>query len=396
MPHSTDTAVTFLHTADWQLGKPFARVEDVQKRSLIQQERIGVLHRIAEAAQAQRAEFIVVAGDLFDSPSATKATVSAACSAIGAMQVPVYAIPGNHDHGGPGSIWEQAFFQRERDHLAPNFSVLLTPEPVELERAVLFPCPLLRRHESHDVLAWLRSASLDLDRFGDKPRVVLAHGSVQGFAAQDDEESGDSVAPNFIDVSRLPKPAFDYVALGDWHGTKQVGPKAWYAGTPELDRFPKGEANEPGHVLVVTAARGAGPQVTTLRTARLGWFQLAFEFLDDAGLAQLTEQLHRLLSGRVQTDLLSLELRGALGIEATTALEQELESWQARLLRLKLANHTVVTPAEAELELLTGRTADPLIARVAARLVAQCAGTDEDAAVARIALRELHAACTHP
>ena len=69
-----------------------------------------------------------------------------------------------------------------------------------------------------------------------------------------------------------------------------------------------------------------------------------------------------------------MELRGSLGIEATTALERELESWQARLLRLKLYNHTVVTPAETELETLTGRSADPLIARVAAKLVAQTAG----------------------
>ena len=394
MPHRSDSAVTFLHTADWQLGKPFAGVDDVQKRSLIQQERINVLHRIAETAQEHRAQFIVVAGDLFDSPSATKATVSAACSAIGAMQVPVYAIPGNHDHGGPGSIWEQTFFQHEREHLAPNLSVLLTPEPVELNQVVLFPCPLLRRHESADPLGWLRSSALETDRFGDKPRVVLAHGSVQGFTAQDDDESADGGMPNLIDLSRLPKQAFDYVALGDWHGTKQVGPKAWYAGTPELDRFPKGEANEPGHILVVTAARGAPPKVTTIRTARLGWFQLAFDFLDDAGLTQLTDSLNSLLSGRAGTDLLSLELRGSLGIEATTALERELESWQARLLRLKLYNHTVVAPAEAELATLTGRTADPLIARVAAKLVAQTAGTDEEAAVARIALRELHAACT--
>ena len=359
MPQRADSTVTFLHTADWQLGKPFASVEDVQKRSLIQQERINALYRVADVAREHRARFIVVAGDLFDSPSATKATVSAACSAIGAMQVPVYAIPGNHDHGGPGSIWEQAFFQREREHLAPNLSVLLAPEPVELDDAVLFPCPLLRRHESANPLGWLRESALELVRFGSKPRVVLAHGSVQGFTAQDDDEGADGGAPNLIDLSRLPKQAFDYVALGDWHGTKQVGDKAWYAGTPELDRFPKGAANEPGHVLAVTAARGALPQVTAIRTAHLGWFQATFDFLDDAGLTQFTESMSNLLGGRTGSDLLSLELRGSLGIEATTVLERELESWHARLLRLKLYDYTIVTPAESELETLTGAVPIP-------------------------------------
>ena len=74
-------ATIFLHTADWQLGKPFAGAEDGAKRVLLQQERLNALGRIKAAAHANHAEFIVVAGDLFDSPSATKSLVSAACSA---------------------------------------------------------------------------------------------------------------------------------------------------------------------------------------------------------------------------------------------------------------------------------------------------------------------------
>jgi len=231
----------------------------------------------------------------------------------------------------------------------------------------------------------------ELDLFGDKPRVVLAHGSVLGFGLQEDEEVGGGPS-NQIDLSRLPAD-FDYIALGDWHGTKQVGAKAWYAGTPELDRFPRGTENEPGYVLIVSAQRGAPPQVTPARVARLGWHQLAFEFSDDAGLTRLEEQIEALIGGRAQQDLLSLELRGSLGIEATTRLEQKLEAWQARLLRMKLINQTVVAPSPEEIDALTQRSSDPLIARVAAKLVASASGADEESLCARIALRELHAAC---
>ena len=42
---------------------------------------------------------------------------------------------------------------------------------------------------------------------------------------------------------------------------------------------------------------------------------------------------------------------------------------------------------------VTRRAGDPLISRVAARLTAMAAGDDEAAATARVALRELHAAC---
>jgi hypothetical protein len=42
---------TFIHTADWQLGKAFGSIEDLQKRSLLQQERISAIHRIGEAVR---------------------------------------------------------------------------------------------------------------------------------------------------------------------------------------------------------------------------------------------------------------------------------------------------------------------------------------------------------
>lgn len=384
--------ITFLHTADWQLGKPFAGVDEAQKRALLQNERLAVIKRLAEKAREHDAEFVLVAGDLFDSPRATKSTVAAACSAIGSIGIPVFAIPGNHDHGSAGSLWEQEFFQRERDQLAPNFSILLKPEPVELAKAILFPCPLLRRHEAADPTAWLRS-SQDFDaRFGDKPRIVLAHGSVLNFGTLPDDEESDAGAPNLLDLPRLSEGAFDYIALGDWHGAKQVAAKAWYSGTPELDRFVKGEDHNPGNILVVEASRGQPPQIQCVRTGAIGWHELDFSFADDAGLARLKELVDEKIGSRANQDLLRLHLSGSLGIEAATWLEQMIDAWKARLLRVKLDNQTAIAPSPLELDGLTQRARDPLVSRVAAKLVALAAGQDEQAAVAHIALRELHAA----
>lgn len=379
-------SVRFLHTADWQLGKPFAPVEDASKRALLQQERIAVIGRIGAVARQHEAEFVIVAGDLFDSPSATKATVAAACAAIGQIALPVFAIPGNHDHGGPGSLWEQSFFRHESQHLAPNLRVLLAPEPVELASAVLLPCPMARRHEGADTTAWLRTA--DLQRFSDKPRIVIAHGSVQGFVEED-------ATLNQLDLARLNEAEVDYIALGDWHGAKQVAPKAWYSGTPELDRFAKGAANEPGHVLLVAAARGTTPQVESLGTARLSWHRIAFEFADDPDLARLENEIDTRIAQRAQCDLLHLTLSGTLGIEAMARLKEKLDAWEARLLRLVLVNGVRITPTAAEAAALTHRASDPLISQVATKLLEGSQGGDsEEAACALLALQELHAACS--
>jgi DNA repair exonuclease SbcCD nuclease subunit len=385
--------VKFIHTADWQLGKPFAGVEAAEKRVLLQNERVLAVKRIGDAARERGARFVVVAGDLFDSPTATQATVAAACGAIGALGLPVYVIPGNHDHGGPGSLWEQEFFQREQKQLAPNLQVLLKAEPVELEHAVLFPCPLLRRHESNDPTGWLRFLAGGDARFGDKARILLAHGSVLDFSADSDEEDSNGGVANLIDLERLPEEEIDYVALGDWHGTRKVGDKAWYSGTPELDRFVKGGEHDPGNILVVEAGRGGEPRAERVRTGRIGWHALAFDLAEDAGLNVLERRVNDLIGNRVNEDLLRLRLEGSLGIAAWAQLDQLLESWTARLIRLKLEDQTVVAPSPEEIDELTHRAGDPLVSRVAQQLVARAAGGDEEATVARIALRELHAAC---
>ncbi|MBB5037897.1 metallophosphoesterase family protein [Prosthecobacter dejongeii] len=389
-------SLTFLHTADWQIGKPFARIEDEQKRAIARQERVRVIERLGQVAQDKEARFMVVAGDVFDSPTPDKGTVSAACAAIGQLGLPVYVIPGNHDHGGPGSLWGQAFFLQEQRALAPNLHVLLKAEPVELEDVVLLPCPLLRQHDASDTTAWIRG--LDLSVWQNKPRLIIAHGSVQDFGpGGDEEEAGD--AANRLDLARLPLAELDYVALGDWHGMKKVSPAgpcaAWYSGTPEPDRFPRGEGNLPGNVLAVTVERGTPAQVLPISTARLTWHDVEFHLTDDAAVKRLEDLLPTLVQGRTGQDLLRLTLQGSLGISAWGELERVLETWRSRLLRLRLHSRVGIDPSEDEIAGLLTRADAPLAARVASRLLEESQSPEATVAErARQSLLILHAALT--
>jgi hypothetical protein len=418
--------ITFVHSADWQLGKPFAGVVDPAKRARVQQERFEAIRRIGAVVRECRAQCMVVAGDLFDSPTPTHATISAALGAIAEIGVPVLAIPGNHDHAGPDSLWEKPFFQRERSRLAPNFHLLTTrtphivalPDRGEGEASVaLLPCPLLRRHEPDDPTAWLRS--YDFSEIGDIPRIVIAHGSTISFSAaggfaHDDDDDGSARAANTIALDRLPLDEIDYIALGDFHGFSAVGSRAWYAGTPEIDRFPK-TGQEPGHVACATVGRGTPPTVAAIRTGRFRWLALTIA-LDAAdanagdqrepaghGPASVDDSLMQATQPRAEGEpgfdgcLADVSITGTVSLGGRAELDRIIESWEARLVRLDLDDSVRIAPTLDEIHDLAARPDDPIISRVAAELVQrlEAGGPAEELDVIRQAIFMLHA-LAHP
>lgn len=382
----------FIHTADWQLGKPYERIDSADdKRSMASQARFEVLETIGARIKAHQAAFVLVAGDMFDSTTPSNATVSKAFTLMGKWQVPVFIIPGNHDHGGPGSLWEQPFLLDEQKRLAPLVQVLLKREPVVHEGAVIYPCPLLRRSDTSDLTAWLREPSVHDAAHKDKARIILAHGTVQGFGSSADEEDDAPGESNLIEVKRLPASEFDYIALGDWHGTTEVTPKAWYSGTPETDRFPKGDSNDPGNILEVVAGRGQAPQITKTRTSKLNWVTVEHRFTKDEEVAPFSQKL---LGGEypdLNRTLIKLHASGSLGIAAGNDFQKLLETLRARCIRLKLKDEVGIAPTEAEIRKLCDDPSNPLLAAVAKKLVAVRDTNPAEAAKAALALRELFA-----
>ena len=382
------TAITVLHTADWQIGKPYGRVKDPDKRSRLRQVRLEAIDRIAAAAAACQATAVVVAGDLFDAPTPSASDVSAVCAAIGRIACPTVVIPGNHDHGGPGSIWQSPLLASERQRRAPALLVLEQRQPLELEQLVVLPCGLQQRHDSNDPCGWLDQ----IDWSGlppDKPRLVLAHGGVSGFAGSDLDDEHPSGPANLINLKADWLGQVDYVALGDWHGCKQVHPKAWYSGTPEADRFPRSADYRSGQVLAVTLQRGAPPRVTAQPCGAVGWHPLQVTLNGDADLNSLEQQVEALLGERVGADLLLLELSGLLSINGQQRLDRLLQRWDAQLLRLKRRGQVGLSADAAELEELAQQTDAPLVAAVARQLQQQLGAGDHDGTLAQ-ALLELH------
>ena len=393
--HTSIKLAVFIHTADWQIGKPFLQTKDEQKRFKLRQERINAISRIRDTVRMEQSQFVVIAGDLFDLPTPSTPTFTEVLEEIGKINVPILVIPGNHDHGALGTVWHTDDFNKYQKQLAPNLMILLESKPVELKDAIILPCPLLRKQDNIDPTLWLRNFNWETIS-SSKPRIVLAHGGVHNFSGRDysfDEEIQPG-SNNLIHLNFLPIDEIDYVALGDWHNLKQVSENAWYSGTPEPDRFDQGENDQRGQVLRIDVCRGQIPKVKSIPTGRIYWHNISFRFNTDTDLSRFERQIDELTEGRVSRDLLRVEISGGLSLSGHHRFELLKTDLENKLLRLHLKGECYQVPEAEELEELTNNIENPLIAEVARRLLKRLKNEEDEgskqASTTRSALCELY------
>ena len=118
----------FLHTADWQLGmvRHFFTPEVQGRYSAA---RLEGIRRIAEVADQEACDFVVVSGDVFEDNQLARSIVAQAIDALATFSVPIYLLPGNHDPLlSAGSVWDAAVMSS----LPSNVHVLRDEQSVEV------------------------------------------------------------------------------------------------------------------------------------------------------------------------------------------------------------------------------------------------------------------------
>ncbi len=358
--HSDAQQVTFIHTSDFQLGMT-RWFFDVKAQARFDDSRLRAIARLGDLAKETGAEFIVVAGDVFEANALEPQTMDRALDAIDALPVPVYLLPGNHDPLIPGAALERAG-QRE------NITVLADSAPVEVRPGVeVIGAPLLARTATEDLAA---KAIAGLEPT-DKIRILVAHG-------QCEDRSGDR-SPDTIDLpgleAALDAGVIDYVAMGDTHSAGQIGTsgRVWFSGAPEVTDFHDrregiegGEVNS-GKALVVSvdkpSADSAEVTVDECEVGEWTFDALHFEVADSADVKDLLDQLEA-YPEKPRT-VVKYSIVGTLGLEATRELEEGLaakENVFGALYERKRLMDLHLEPSEEELANLplTGYASDAM------------------------------------
>lgn len=358
----------FIHTADWQLGKPFGRF-DAETRAALTEARFDAINTLGRAATEHGAGHVLVAGDVFDTEGPDERTVVQAVTRMERHACRWWLLPGNHDFARNGGLWD-----RVNRRAAANVTVLAEPAAHEIEDGVwLLPAPLLHRHTLDDPT----EAFARMETPGARLRIGLAHGSIRGFGSQGDTKN--LIAPDRARLSSL-----DYLALGDWHGTLQVDPRTWYSGTPETDDFHKAR-DEPGKALLVDLEPDK-ITVTPFGTGRFRWLMQDWVVPDAIAFKNLSDDL--LAACEPAATLLRLTLSGIVPLTDRVAMLSRIEDdLTHRLRHLDVRDADVVArPTEEDLAALSS---EGMIGRAGALLRARIEADGPDAPRARRALERL-------
>ena len=357
-----------IHTADWQLGKPFGRFPQ-EVRSALAEARLDAIDRLGAAAISSGATHIVVAGDVFDNVEPGDRIVTQMLSRMQRASVTWWLMPGNHDHARAGGLWS-----RLRGRAPASVRIVDTPEPIEMEQgAWLLPAPLEHRKTVSDPSA----AMVDMTTPPGALRIGLAHGSITEFGA-----TGES--SNLIPPDRAKSAGLDYLALGDWHGFLTVGDRTAYSGTPEIDRFGR---DEPGGCIGVSLRSNETPELQRIETGRYRWMSRRWSM---ENMEDLDRELAALRSeARLSDVLLSLHLVGVVSLADRVTMTSAVQDCLAHELRhLELdADGLTARPTAEDVAQIDVQGA---LAGATATLQARATGSGSDAQIAAAALGRLY------
>ena len=360
--------VRIIHTADWQLGKPFGRFPD-DVRSALAEARLDVIDRIGALAREYSAGHVLVAGDVFDNVDPGDRILIQALSRMARTPATWWLMPGNHDHARADGLWS-----RVRAKAPHNVRVLDRPETVMVEDEVwLLAAPLEHRRTRDDPTR----AFAQMETPAGAIRLGLAHGSITEFG-------GSSAATNLIPPDRAHTAGLDYLALGDWHGHLQINERTAYSGTPEIDGFGR---DEPGSVIVAEVDSGTAPRLQRVETGRYRWLTRQWDVLGSEDLAHSLQALHQ--TGELDRTLLALTLKGAVSLADRISILHELSEKLAHELRwLSVsADQLIARPTEDDLAQID---VQGTLAAAAAMLQAQVDEGGPGAALASAALERLY------
>lgn len=322
--------VRFVHTSDWQLGMTRYFLEG-EAQARYTGARIDAIRSIGAVARDEGCEFVVVAGDVFDSNLVGAQTVRRALEAMAAVELPVYLLPGNHDPLDAVTIYRSRLFERHRPE---NVHVLDTPGVVPVRAGVeIVAAPWFGKAPLGDAVQTVLGELAPVEAgdpgacgasggSGDSlVRVLVGHGALDVLTPDREHPGGIALRPL---QEALESGVVHYAALGDKHTRLAVGRHGLvhYSGSPEVTSF---REDLPGDVLVVDLLPGRPAVVSPRHVGTWRFLGLERHVAGDRDLDDLDETLGEL--EHKERTVVRTGLQGTLTLRQKARLDTLLDAY---------------------------------------------------------------------
>lgn len=296
-----------IHTADIHLDAPFSML-DVQKAQVRKNELRGAFSSLVLFAKTEKADMVIISGDLFDSGFVTKETTSLLISQFASFPECRFIIaPGNHDFISARSPYKKELFP-------PNVYIF------EDEKITHFSFP--------EIGVNVYGYAFTSEKYTENPLasvVALDRGRINILVAHADLGGHSDSCP--LTTADLVRSGFDYVALGHIHkgGEVKLSGDTYYAYSGCLEGRSFDECGVKG-VLVCDFSKQAGHLSASFANRRLCKRHYEKLSVDITGVDS-TEALLERLRGALAAEgygsdvLLRLRLTGRISPEITLNLK---------------------------------------------------------------------------
>jgi DNA repair exonuclease SbcCD nuclease subunit len=261
--------VKILATADWQMDMVGGGLNP-EARMYLSAARVETIEKILELANEEDVDVILAAGDLFEYPSPTPEVINAVASVLQRSEIPIHAIPGNHDLYGKSSVWNTPVF-REIQHFHLHHKQTKTEIA---EGFTLHSIPVTSKYDMQQQDEHLEDVSDE-----DGVHIVMAHAHDVAVGTFGAHEDGVKLP---IDSAKVIGKGYSLLILGHWHSWNEVQEnRVLYPGTHEQTKFGERDA---GYVAIIDVpGDGSEPQIVQKRVGKIQWLEAKERTENDEG-----------------------------------------------------------------------------------------------------------------
>jgi len=316
-------SLRFIHCADIHLEAPF---REQGTGSYAETRRMDIrkafLH-ILKTARDQKADFLLISGDLFEQDLTTKRTMEWLSMVLSDVDAPIFIIPGNHDPFVKNSwyaLWDWP----------PNVHILTPQNPqyiLEEQRVFIYGLGFSAYKQGKPDLSHVPPPRKDY------LNILMVHGTL------DMDFSGEAYQP--VTSRELAALNYDYYALGHFHQPRAEDSTTSmiYPGSPEPLGFDESGIHGAYGVTVLREPSGLRLKAERFETAQRVYHPVSLDVTGLKSLEEVKMKLLGVLEGlNPQRDLVQITLKGRTAMDLDEKLLTALfsEDW----LFLQIRNET--------------------------------------------------------